>query len=80
MNHDLSRYLLSKMRGATSFLILIFSAFVFFCAAVPEENSPFIVGGENARIEEYPYLAGVFMYGIHMCTGSIISSRSVLTV
>jgi secreted trypsin-like serine protease len=44
------------------------------------EISSFIIGGENATVEEYPFMAGVHYRGDHICGGAIITSRSVLTV
>ncbi|KAF5287774.1 hypothetical protein FQA39_LY15710 [Lamprigera yunnana] len=38
-----------------------------------------IVGGYNAFIEEYPFHASLRIRGQHKCSGSIISSRSILT-
>ena len=47
--------------------------------AVTEGGSNFVVGGENATIQDYPYMAGVLNFGIPSCGGSIITARSVLT-
>lgn len=41
--------------------------------------SGFIVDGEDAFIEDYPYMAGIMNLGLSSCGGSIINSRSVLT-
>lgn len=38
-----------------------------------------IVGGSDATIAEFPFMAGVFNLGIPYCGGSIINERSVLT-
>jgi secreted trypsin-like serine protease len=58
---------------------------IVFCVSVvtfatSEENSNFIVGGENALVSDYPYMAGVLNFGLPSCGGSIITARSVLTV
>jgi secreted trypsin-like serine protease len=45
-----------------------------------EETNSFIVRGENATIQQYPFMAGIFNFGIPTCGGAIINSRSVLTV
>lgn len=44
-----------------------------------ENDAGFIVGGEDAFIENYPYMAGIMNLGLFNCGGSIINSRSVLT-
>lgn len=59
--------------------LVILCAFVAFAASA-DEGSNYIVGGEDASIEEYPYMAGVVNLGFSSCGGSIITSRSVLTV
>lgn len=58
------------------------SVLFFAIAAVTsasEDTSSFIVGGTDATIEDYPYMAGVFNFGLPSCGGTIISSRTVLT-
>jgi secreted trypsin-like serine protease len=44
------------------------------------EDSSFIVGGEDASIADFPYMASVLNFGLPSCGGSIITARSVLTV
>lgn len=46
---------------------------------VSGDPAGFIVDGEEATIEEFPYMAGVVNLGLTSCGGSIINSRSVLT-
>lgn len=58
-------------------LILIASNFSHLSA---EEISGSIVNGEDASIQDYPYMAKVWVTFYAMCGGSILSSRSVLTV
>ena len=38
-----------------------------------------IVGGEDARIEDYPYQASLRLFGQHFCGGTIIGPRHILT-
>lgn len=38
-----------------------------------------IVGGQDADIEDHPYQVSLQQYGAHICGGSIISPRHVLT-
>ncbi|KAF5286940.1 hypothetical protein FQR65_LT12399 [Abscondita terminalis] len=38
-----------------------------------------IVGGENAKIEDFPYQISLEFFGFHICGGSILSPRSALT-
>lgn len=44
------------------------------------DSGSFIVGGRDASIEDFPYKAGILNLGRSLCGGSIINSRSVLTV
>lgn len=37
------------------------------------------MGGHDATIEEYPYQVSVHAGGTHICGGSLISARHVLT-
>ncbi|KAJ9597882.1 hypothetical protein L9F63_011248 [Diploptera punctata] len=43
--------------------------------SVPER----IVGGENAKIEDFPYQLSLERHGMHICGGSIISKNYALT-
>lgn len=47
----------------------------------PNQSKPDgrIVGGSDANIEDYPYQISLQYYGSHICGGSIISTRYVLT-
>lgn len=55
------------------------------CVALAESNSaisPFIVGGNNATVGQFPYFVSI-RYGTaltHGCGGGIINTRYVLTV
>jgi secreted trypsin-like serine protease len=53
---------------------------IYSASAEESESIPFIVGGENATVEEYPFIAGVYNEGDWTCGGAIINTRSVLTV
>lgn len=53
---------------------------LFVCLVTSNEtNGGFIIDGEDASIEDYPYMAGILNLGISSCGGSIITSRNVLT-
>lgn len=60
------------------FVLLL--AGVFVVQAFGESPSNAIIGGSDATIDEYPYMAGIIHMGMFNCGGSIISARSVLTV
>lgn len=60
--------------------ITIFAFAALAVVRADEENSAFIVRGEDATIDQHPYMAGVLNEGRFTCTGAIISPRSVLTV
>jgi hypothetical protein len=45
-----------------------------------EGVSQLIVNGENARIEDHPYMVNVASTGLSYCGGAIITQRSVVTV
>lgn len=55
------------------------AAFVLTIASSKADSSSFIIGGSDAAIEDYPYMAGVMNFGFTSCGGSIISARNVLT-
>lgn len=59
--------------------IFFLVAFIITPAYSNEESSSFIIGGSDASVEHYPYMAGVMNFGMTSCGGSIISPRSVLT-
>lgn len=61
-------------------LILLALCGILVNSAFAEENSNFIVGGSDATIEEYPYMAGILNFGWSSCGGTIITPRSILTV
>ena len=51
---------------------------------VNEENcglktSKFIVGGTNAKQNEYPFMVSLQTYSMHFCGGSILNTRWILT-
>lgn len=48
-------------------------------AVVAADKTAFIVGGQDATVEDHPYMAAVFNFGLPSCGGAIISTRSVLT-
>lgn len=52
---------------------------LFVALATSESGEQFIIDGEDASIEQYPYMAGIMNFGFSNCGGSIISSRNVLT-
>ena len=62
---------------------LKFFIVTFVVAVISAQESSslksFIVGGSDAEIEDYPYMAGVLNFGLPSCGGAIINSRSVLT-
>lgn len=60
--------------------LLIFAVFFIALTSSSEEISSAIIGGSDATIEEFPYMAGIFNLGLFNCGGAIISARSVLTV
>lgn len=42
-------------------------------------RSPYVVGGKDASIKDYPFTVALYEGGIFGCTGSIISPNFVLT-
>lgn len=61
-------------------LIFLVICVFFNTFTTANESSNFIVGGSDATIREFPYMAGVLNFGLASCGGSIINPRSVLTV
>lgn len=59
----------------TSFLLILSCSSTF-----QEEISSYVINGEDARIEEHPYMAHVYSLMLPTCGGSILTRRSVLTV
>lgn len=51
-----------------------------FYASADKDASPFVVNGEDARIEDYPYMAKVWTINYPLCGGAILTTRTVLTV
>ncbi|GBP39019.1 Trypsin-3 [Eumeta japonica] len=47
--------------------------------AAPQTNYVGVVGGEPARIEDFPYMASLRFFGSHICGGTIIHERFILT-
>lgn len=60
------------------FVLLLIGVYVVH--AFGESPSNAIIGGSDATIEEYPYMAGIIHMGMFNCGAAIISARSVLTV
>ena len=63
------------------------SLFSILCAvlifsATAEENSNFIVGGEDSLVRDHPYMAGVLNFNIPTCGGTIniLDSRYELKI
>lgn len=65
------------------FLVLALSHLAFGGSVKPIrsfETNPYVVGGEDAYIEDYPYMVSVYHDGYrHNCGGSILSELWVLT-
>lgn len=57
-----------------------FVLFTFFGIVSSKNASSYIVGGNDASVENYPYTARILNFGIPSCGGAVISARSVLTV
>lgn len=45
-----------------------------------EEISSYVINGEDARIEDHPYMAHIFTLMFATCGSSIITPRSLVTV
>jgi hypothetical protein len=58
--------------------LIIFCSFI--CASSQEGISQHVVNGEDARIEDYPYMAHIFTTRLPTCGGAILTPRSVLSV
>jgi secreted trypsin-like serine protease len=61
---------------------LIASILIFLAVSSTsqEEISQLIVNGENARVEDHPYMVNVASTGLSYCGGAILTARSVVTV
>lgn len=64
-----------KFHAAVSILLVC-----AFYASADQDASPLVVNGEDARIEDYPYMAKVWTLNFPLCGGAILTTRSVLTV
>lgn len=62
----------------TSILLTFLILFVF--SSADEDISKSVINGEDASIEDHPYMAHVYTLFLSTCGGSILNSRSVLTV
>lgn len=49
-------------------------------SAIDQNVAEFVVNGEDASIEDYPYMAKVWTLMLPACGGAILTQRSVLTV
>lgn len=66
---------------------LICSLFVTFftlsialkSSRLPKDNNSRIVGGAEINISSAPYQASLQFFGFHICGGSIISNKYILT-
>lgn len=67
-------------KAAIIFLFLMVAINAIFSGVEAAGNNPYIVRGEDATVEEYPFMARVLVNGSFRCTSSIISSQSILTV
>lgn len=79
-NHFLSEVCLENIKFVKMKVVCLLLTLAVVLAASSEDTSNFIVGGEDATIQQYPYMAGVFNLGLHTCGGTIISASNVLTV
>jgi secreted trypsin-like serine protease len=69
------------MFKSTAILLFIFSSFAFTLGN--DQASEFIVGGEKAREGQFPYAVSLGVIEpafIHVCGGSILNHRWILTV
>ncbi|XP_070495323.1 chymotrypsin-2-like [Chironomus tepperi] len=61
---------------------ILFTLFLLSFSLYPsfqEEISSNVINGEDARIEDHPYMAHVYSLMLPTCGGSILTRRSVLT-
>ncbi|KAG5669744.1 hypothetical protein PVAND_000038 [Polypedilum vanderplanki] len=63
-----------KFIALTSFFFICLISFSF-----QEELSQFIVNGENANIQDHPYMVNIASTGFSYCGGAILTQRSVVT-
>jgi secreted trypsin-like serine protease len=61
----------------TSIILLIS---LIFSSHADEDISKSVINGEDASIEDHPYMAHVFTLFMSTCGGSILNTRNVLTV
>ncbi|KAF4465910.1 trypsin-related protease [Fusarium albosuccineum] len=70
---------------ALMFALALVLALSVLSKAVPTEpvsislKAPAIVGGQDARLGDFPYLVSLLQYGSAWCGGSLLDSRTVLT-
>uniref|UniRef100_A0A182RAB4 trypsin n=1 Tax=Anopheles funestus TaxID=62324 RepID=A0A182RAB4_ANOFN len=66
---------------ATQFFVILCVVFGFgvICTKSEQQLTNRIVGGHVANIESYPYQVSVQELNVHICGGSIITSRWILT-
>jgi secreted trypsin-like serine protease len=53
---------------------------LFISISQCEQISNFIVNGEDASVQDHPYMAKVWVATFPMCGSAILNTRSVLTV
>lgn len=63
-------------------LVLVILALSVAFVACTNDHGSFIVGGNDATIQEYPFMARILNFGLSPlgCGGSIVSASNVLTV
>lgn len=68
-----------RLIAVASFL-LAFSAVHLSADSLDLDVDSFVVNGEDALIQDYPYMAKVWTVNFPTCGGAILSPRNVLTV
>lgn len=64
---------------ASANLLLVFALISVLCVGSLASPTLRIIGGSDAKSEEFPYIASVRYVNAHTCGGSIISPNHVLT-
>ncbi|XP_053663471.1 trypsin-7-like [Anopheles marshallii] len=70
---------MAHMYKATKLLVVLCNIFGTAICTKSEQLTHRIVGGQVANIESYPYQVSVQELKVHICGGSIITSRWILT-
>ena len=68
-----------KMTTKVAIALALAMSAVQPATALPAQGGKFIVGGEEAKAGDFPFIVSILINGTHDCGGTLLNANTVLT-